>query len=143
MEHGVHVFALVDGVEYGAGDVADTFGHNPDEVGRGECIHQRLESHEHAQPHAHETRCFEKAVILEVDETHHRSHQGTQPDEHEQAPTPITLFTQCDERDGRIAAGDVPIYGGMVPPSQPLFPLAPGRKSMVGRRGDVRHEHAE
>ena len=78
-----------------------------------------------------------------MNKAHDRSDQGAKPDKDEQTPTPIPLIAQHDERDGRIAAGNMPVDGGVIPPSQPLFPLAPGRKSMVGRRGDVRHEHAE
>ena len=38
MEYGVHVSAPVEAIEYGAGDVTDAFGYNPDEVGRGKRV---------------------------------------------------------------------------------------------------------
>ena len=143
MEHGVHVLAPVDAVEHGAGDVADAFGHDPEEVGGGQDGGQGLEGHEHTEAHSHEAGRFEVAVFLEIDEAHHRSYGGAEPYEDEQAPAPEALVAQRDERDGRIAAGDVPVDGGVVPPSQPLLPLAPVRKGVVEGGGHVGHEHAE
>ena len=43
VEHGVHVFLLVDTVEHGTCDVADTLCDNPDNRGWGYGIYQRLE----------------------------------------------------------------------------------------------------
>ena len=43
VEHGMHVFLLVDTVENGSRDVADALGDNPDNRGWGYGIYQRLE----------------------------------------------------------------------------------------------------
>ena len=43
VEHGVHVFLLVDTVEHGTRDVADALCDNPDNRGRRYGIYQRLE----------------------------------------------------------------------------------------------------
>lgn len=43
VEHGVHVFLLVDTVEHGTRDVADALCDNPDNRGWGYGIYQRLE----------------------------------------------------------------------------------------------------
>ena len=43
----MHVFLLVDTVEYGARNVADAFGNNPPDCGGGYGINQRFEGNQY------------------------------------------------------------------------------------------------
>ena len=53
MEDGVHILLLVEAIEYGTGDIADTFGDDPDDGCGRDGVYQRLEGHEHTQSHPH------------------------------------------------------------------------------------------
>ena len=52
MEHGMHVFFLVDTVKYSTCDVANTFCNNPPDCGMGNRIDKRLEGNENREAHA-------------------------------------------------------------------------------------------
>ena len=52
VEYGMHVFFLVDAVEYSTRDVADAFGDNPPDCGWGNRIDKRLEGNENRETHA-------------------------------------------------------------------------------------------
>ena len=56
MEHGVHVFLLIQRIEDGTRDVTDSLGNQPDDGCRRDGVHQRFEGHEHTQAHANETK---------------------------------------------------------------------------------------
>jgi len=87
MEHGVHVFALVQGIENRPGDVADTFGYDPGD-GSGTCrIQQRLEGKDDRKAHADEAEGFEIAVILEFTERGEGAGNGARPYEDEHPPS--------------------------------------------------------
>ena len=58
MEHRVHVFLLMEGIEHGTRDVTDTLSNKPDDGSRRYGVHQRPESYEYTQPHADETECL-------------------------------------------------------------------------------------
>jgi hypothetical protein len=141
MEHGVHVFALVETVEDGTRDVAHALGDNPDDGARGDAVDEGFEGDEHTEAHTHETDGFEIAVILDVDETADGAGDGARPDEDEECPAPVALGAHGDEGDGRIGTGDVPIDGGMVPLAQPLLPDGTGGEGVINGGGDVRHQH--
>lgn len=143
MEDGVHVAAVVERVEDGSGDVADTLGDNPHHGGGGHAGQQGLERHEHRQPHQAEADGLYVAVVFQSDERGDGACDGRRPDEGEQGPAPGTLAAQGDERDGRVGSCDVPVDGGMVPPSQPCLPARAGRQRMIDGRGNVGTEHAE
>ena len=133
MEHGMHVFLLVDTVEYGARDVADSFGNNPPDRSGGYGINQRFEGNQHRQSHTYKADGLQVAVILESGKTHDGSGNGASPDKDKEAPSPISLVSHRNERDWRVRTGNMPVDGGMIPFTQSLLPFAPGRNGMVNR----------
>ena len=58
MEHGMHVFFLVDTVEHSTRDVANTFCNNPPDCGWGNRIDKRLEGNENWESHAYKAKCL-------------------------------------------------------------------------------------
>lgn len=80
MEHGMHVFLLVDTVEYGARNVADAFGNNPPDCGGGYGVYQRFKGNQYRQSHAYKADGLQVAVILESGKTHDGSGNGASPD---------------------------------------------------------------
>ena len=143
VEDGVHVLALVERVEDSSRDVADTLGHNPDKGGGGDAVEQGLEGHQHTQAHADEAEGLQIGVFLQADEADDGTGQCTRPHEEEQRPAPVALFTQGGERQWRVAAGDVPVDGGMVPTAQALLPLGVVTDGVVDGGGGVARQHAE
>ena len=133
MEHGMHVFLLVNAVEYGTRDVADSFGNNPPDRSGGYGINQRFEGNQHRQSHTHKADGLQVAVILESGKTHDGSGNGASPDKDKKTPSPISLVSHRNERDWRVRTGNMPVDGGMVPFAQSLLPFAPGRNGMVNR----------
>ena len=133
----MHVFLLVDTVEYGARNVADTFGNNPPDCGGGYGVYQRFEGNQYRQSHAYKTDGLQVAVILESGKTHDGSGNGASPDKDKKAPSPVTLFAHGYERDRGVGTGNMPVDGGMVPFAQTFLPLAPGRNGMIGGGSDV------
>lgn len=61
----MHVFLLVDTVEYGARNVADAFGNNPPDCGGGYGVYQRFKGNQYRQSHAYKADGLQVAVILE------------------------------------------------------------------------------
>ena len=143
VEHGVHVFLLVDAVEHRTSDVAHSFSDDPYHSGRRHGADEWLESHQYGEPHSHEAESLQVAVVLEMCKAHDGACYGTSPDEDEEAPSPVALVSQGDERDGGVGACYVPVDGGMVPFTKPFLPLAPCGDGVVGGGGDIRHEHTE
>ena len=86
VEHAVHVLPLVQRIEHGAGDVSDALGDNPYQGRRRHRLVQGLEGHQHAETHANETERLDVGVLLQVDETHDGSRDGTEPYEDEERP---------------------------------------------------------
>ena len=80
MEHGMHVFLLVNTVEYGARNVADAFGNNPPDCGGGYGVYQRFKGNQYRQSHAYKADGLQVAVILESGITHDGSGNGASPD---------------------------------------------------------------
>ena len=115
MEHGMHVFLLVNAVEYGTRDVADSFGNNPPDRSGGYGINQRFEGNQHRQSHTHKADGLQVAVILESGKTHDGSGNGASPDKDKKTPSPISLVSHRNERDWRVRTGNMPVDGGMVP----------------------------
>ena len=115
MEHGMHVFLLVDTVEYGTRNVADSFGNNPPDRSGGYGINQRFEGNQYRQSHAYKADGLQVAVILESGKTHDGSGNGASPDKDKEAPSPISLVSHRNERDWRVRTGNMPVDGGMVP----------------------------
>lgn len=143
MEHGVHESALVEAVEEGSGDVAHALGHYPCHGSGAHAVDKRLEGNKHRQPHADETERLGIAVFLQTDKADYRSDYGAEPHEAEEAPPPIALLAQGYERKWRVAAGNMPVDGGVVPASQTLLPAASARHGMINGGGGVGAEHAE
>jgi len=143
MEHGMHVFLLVDAVEYGSRNVAHALGDDPSHRGGRYGIYQWLESHEHRQSHAHKAGGLQVAVVLEPGKTHDGSGDGARPDKDEEAPSPVALVAQRNQGDRGVGTRNVPVDGGVVPLSQSLLPLAPCRDGVINRGCDVRHQHTE
>lgn len=143
MEYAVHVAALVEAVEQGACDVEHALGHNPPYGGGTNVVYKRLECHEHAKAHAYVAHRLYVAVFPEPPETHNGACQRARPYKHKQAPAPQAFMPQGDERERRVAAGYVPVDGGMVELSEPFLcaAVAFGHGVIYGRRY-VRREHA-
>ena len=133
----MHVFLLVNTVEYGARNVADAFGNNPPDCGGGYGVYQRFEGNQYRQSHAYKADGLQVAVILESGKTHDGSGNGASPDKDKKAPSPVTLFAHGYERDRGVGTGNMPIDGGMVPFAQTFLPLAPGGNGMIGGGSDV------
>ena len=133
----MHVFLLVDTVEYGARNVADAFGNNPPDCGGGYGGYQRFKGNQYRQSHAYKADGLQVAVILESGKTHDGSGNGASPDKDKKAPSPVTLFAHGYERDRGVGTGNMPIDGGMVPFAQTFLPLAPGGNGMIGGGSDV------
>ena len=98
MEHRVHVFLLMEGVEHRTRDVADALGDEPDDGRCRDRVHQRLEGHKDTQSHAHETEGLHVRVLLQPDEADDGARDGTGPDERKETPAPVALFAQCRQR---------------------------------------------
>ena len=101
-------------VEDGAGDVHHAFCDEPHDGGRTDASHQRLEGHEHRETHQHVAGGFHVAVLFQIGEAHHRAGNGAEPHETKQAPSPEACVAHGNQGDGAVAAGDVPVDGGMV-----------------------------
>lgn len=92
-------------------------------------------------------------MLFQTDETDNRPRNGTKPDKREEAPPPIALFAEGNQRQRRIRTRNMPIDGCMVPLTQALFPFGAMasqtfiaivcRQGMIERRGDIRAQHAE
>ena len=93
MEHRVHVFLLMEGIEHGTRDITDTLSYEPDDGRRRYGIHQRPEGYEYTQAHTYETECLHVRMFFQTNETNDRTHDGTSPHKHEQRPSPIALRT--------------------------------------------------
>ena len=102
------------GIEDGAGDVHHTLSDEPYHGSRAHTVHQRFEGYEHREAHEDVTHGFDVAVFLEVDETHDGAGYGAEPYETEQPPAPQACIAHGNEGDGAVAAGYVPVDGGMV-----------------------------
>ena len=76
-------------------------------------------------------------MVFEFGETHHRSSDGTSPNEDEETPSPIALVSQCYQGNRGVRTCNMPVDGGMVPLAQSLLPFAPGGEGMVGGGGDI------
>ena len=143
MEHGMHVGAVVEGIEQGSGDVADSFADDPTHGMRADGIHQRFEGNQYYQSHQAIADGFQMAMLLELAETDAGPDNGAKPYKTEESPSPIPLFAQGHQCDGGVASCNVPIDGRMVPLAELFLPLAFGRAGMIDGRGDVRTQHAE
>lgn len=143
MEDGMHETAFVEAVEDGAGYVADAFSDYPCDGRRTHGVDERAESDEDRQAHSHETDGLHVAVVAEVAEADDGSGDGREPYEREETPAPIALLAQGDERQRRIAAGDVPVDGGVVPAAQAFLPRTPAPHGVIECRCCVGAEHAE
>ena len=133
MEYAVHVFALVQTVEHGTRDIANSLSDDPYHRSLAHIVYQWFESHEDAQSHTHETRRLQITVVLQSSETHHRAHDGTRPYKHEQSPSPSAVLSQRRQRQWRVAARNMPVDGSMVPFAQSLFPYASCAQRMIHR----------
>ena len=137
VEDAVHVLPLIETVEQGTGDVADTLGHNPYNGCRGNAVDERLEGYEHAEAHADEAERLDVGVLFEADETDDGAHDGTEPHKNKESPAPVALLTEGDKGEGRVGAGYVPVDGGVVPAAQAFLPFGMMADGVVDGGGYV------
>ena len=143
MEDGVHVAAFVQTVEQSAGDVADALGNDPYHGGGAHTGQQGLEGDEDGEAHEDETQGLDVAVVFQTYEAHGGAGDGGKPHEAEQYPSPHTVVAHGDEGDGGVAAGNVPVDGGVVETAQHFLGLQTTGQGVVDGGGDVGGEHAE
>ena len=143
VEHRVHVLLLIERIEDGPRDIADALGDNPDDGCRRHGVDQRLEGHEHAQPHPHEAEGLQVGMLLQPDEAHDGARYRTEPDKGEEAPAPVALTAERHQRQRRIGARNVPVDGRMVPLPEPLLPLRVVLHRVIQRGGRVAAQHTE
>ena len=89
VENGVHVLALVQRVEDGAGDVADALGDDPRERGWRDAVEQGLQGDEYAEAHTDEAEGLNVRVLLQSAQADDGARQRTRPYEDEERPAPI------------------------------------------------------
>ena len=77
MEDGMHEALLVETVEDGTGDVGNALGYYPCDSGSANTVEKGLEGYKNRQAHAHETKGFEIAVLLEMAKTDYGAGYGT------------------------------------------------------------------
>ena len=94
MEDGMHVRAVVEGIEQSAGDVAYSFADDPSHGMRADGIYQGLESYQYDQSHQTIADGFQVAMFLELAETDTGTHDSAKPHKAEECPSPIPLFAQ-------------------------------------------------
>ena len=75
----MHVLLVVEGVEKGSRDIANTFGNNPADGCCGDGIDQRFEGHKYGKSHANEAECLDVGVLFQADEADNGSRYGTEP----------------------------------------------------------------
>ena len=128
-------------IDDGASDVHHSFCDEPAHSNGLYTVEEWLEGHKHRESHKDVAGRFEVAVLFEMDKTDDSSRNGCKPDEAEQPPPPQTTVAHGDERDGGIAACDVPIDGSVVEPA-PHFARGPslGNGVIYGGR-DVAGQH--
>lgn len=100
VENGMHVGAVVEGIEQGTGDVADSFADNPTHGMRADGIHQGFEGYQYDQSHQTIADSFQMTMFLELAETDTGSNNGAKPYKTEKCPSPITLFAKSHEGNG-------------------------------------------
>ncbi len=142
VEDRMEIFPLVNGIEDGSGNVADPFSHYPEDALERNGFQQRLECNDDEQAHDHIADGFHMADFLHLAETQAGADQGAEPDDPEDGPSPGAGMSHCDECDGRIASGNVPVDGCMVKFAEPRLVDGIGRTGMIAGRGDVGKEHA-
>ena len=77
MEDGMHEALFVETVEDGTGDVGNALGDYPRDGGGADTVEKGLEGYKDGQAHAHETKGFEIAVLLEMAKTNYSAGYGT------------------------------------------------------------------
>ena len=142
MEHGMNVGTVVrKGVDDSTRDVTHTLGHEPPYGGRLDAIHEGPESYEAGEPHEHEARRLDVAVLAQAHKADDGARDGGEPHKAEQTPPPPAGIAHGDERDGRIAARNVPVDGGVVKMTPHLARRPRGRDGMVDCRADIACQH--
>ena len=143
MEDAVGVGAVgAYGIEHGAGDVHNAFGYEPAYGGGADALHQRAESYEDREAHKNVADGLEVAVLLEVDEADYGACYGAEPNETEEAPSPPACVAHGNKGDGAVAAGYVPIDGGVVEAAQHFAGRPVLGQGVVDGGGYVGAEHA-
>lgn len=143
MENSVHVGLLVERIEEGTSDIHHTFGDNPRRGNHTRRIPKGTKRHDHRQAHQHITDGLEMTVGITIEKTEDAADDGSTPNETEKADAPnVVLLHDGQQRDGRVAASNMPIDGGMVELTQRLLGLSLGQ-SMIGRRTYIGRQHAE
>ena len=77
MKDGMHEALFVETIEDGTGDVGNALGDYPRDGGRADTVEKGLEGNKNRQAHAHETKGFEVAVLLEMAKTDSGAGDGT------------------------------------------------------------------
>jgi hypothetical protein len=91
MEDGMHVPLLVQAIEDGSCDVADSLSNDPDDSSCRDGVDKWFEGYKDTETHTHKTEGLYVRMLLELDETNYGSGNGTQPDKQEEPPAPIAL----------------------------------------------------
>ena len=81
-------------------------------------------------------------MFLETDKTGDGARNGACPYKDKESPTPKAVIAHRHKSDRGVGAGYMPVDGGMVPSTHPLFPFAALWKGMVDRRSYIRAYHA-
>ena len=143
VENGVHIGFLVERIEEGTRDVHHTFGDDPRRGNHARRIPKGTKCHNHRQAHQHITDGLEMTVGITIEETEDAADDSCTPNETEKTDAPdIILLHDGQQRDGRVAACNMPIDGGMIELSQRLFGLSLGQ-GVIGRRTNIGRQHAE
>ena len=143
VKYRVHVFPLVKTVKHCSRDITHALCQDPQQGCQRDTVYQRFECYQHTQAHPDKTDGLQVAVVFETNKTGNGSCQGTGPYEYEYSPSPTTVFAQCYQYYWRVRACNMPIYGRMVPFTQPFFPFGICRQRVIDGRGGIRHQHTE
>ena len=131
VEDGVYVFNFMEAVEYCSCDVCNTLAYNPKKYRQRHGIVELLHCNDYCQAHKDIAHSLKDIMFLEAIETQRCAHNGTQPTECEDSPTPLAYIAHCNERYGRIATGDVPIDCRVIELAERLAPLVLGRAGVI------------
>ena len=146
VEHGVYVGHLLETVEHGAHDVGHALGHDPQHDGESAGVVEGLEGHEDGEPHEHVAGGLEVALCLHLAKAECSSHDGAEPHEEAycHAPHGCSAIAHGDERQGGVAACDVPVDGSVVQLAGQRLGLRPrGGDGVVDYRGGIGADYTE
>ena len=143
VENGVHIGLLVERIEEGTRDIHHTFGDDPRRRNHARRIPKGTKRHKDRKAHQYITDGLKMTVGITIEETEDAADDGRTPNETEKTDAPnVVLLHDGQQRDGRVAACNMPIDGGMVELPQHLLCLSLGQ-GVIGRRTNIGRQHAE